>query len=95
MHERQLGNEAEIRARAELAAEERLRVLEGLHRLAGSLLVAKDAHVDFRTSQVIGDLHRGDGGKGDARVAQLLADERAELALQQGVHPVGSLIRHG
>ena len=78
-----------------LRRRERLRVLECLHRRSRSLLVAEDAHVDLGASKIGGDLDRGHGRESDARVAELFADERAQLALKQGVDPVRSLVRHG
>src|SRR5207249_6389875 len=93
--ERKLGDEPQVGSRAELAAKERLRVLECLHRRSRSLLVAEDAHVDLGTAKIGCDLDRGHGRESDARVAQLFADERAQLALKQGVDPVRSLVRHG
>ena len=93
-HEGQLRHEPEVSPGADLVAEVPLRVLEGGHRRARLLLVAENAHVDSRAAQIVRHLDRGDRGKRDARIAELLADERSELALQQRVHTVRPLVRH-
>ena len=88
-------HEAEVRARAELVAEVRLRVLERLHRLGRLVVVAEHAHVHARDPQVRRDDDLRHRRERDPRVTELLADERAQLTLQERVHAVRSLICHG
>src|SRR3990172_1226751 len=57
-------------------------------------LVPEEAHVDAGGAEVGGNVDRGDRRERDPGVAQLLADQLREHALEQGADAVGPLVRH-
>jgi len=97
---RSVGDELDVRDKpqvgtgADLVTDVGLRLVEGTHRFSRRSLVAEHAHEDPRQPEVAGGLDARHRREGDPRIAELFADERGELALQERIHPVRPLIGH-